>query len=133
MLRILPPLLVLALWIWAFIDCLTTPEEEVKHMPKVIWVIIVLLFPLLGSIAWLAIGKQRGGMSTAQAVRASRSAGRQVAPDDNPEFLASLRKDQADRDAQLLKEWEADLRRREEDLRDQGDGEADDSGKGDKR
>jgi hypothetical protein len=116
-LRILPPLLLLALWIWAFIDCLTTPEQEVKHMPKVVWVIIVLLFPLVGSIAWLAIGKQRGGLATVRS-----TAGRQVAPDDNPEFLASLKKDQSDRDAELLKQWEADLRRREEELRDQGDG-----------
>ncbi|MFJ9518885.1 PLD nuclease N-terminal domain-containing protein [Kitasatospora sp. NPDC101801] len=117
MLRILPPLLLLALWIWAFIDCLTTPEQEVKHLPKVAWVIIVLLFPLVGSIAWLAIGKRRGGPTSA------RATGRQVAPDDNPEFLASLKKDQGDRDAELLKEWEADLRRREEELRDKGDGE----------
>ncbi|KQV18598.1 MULTISPECIES: PLD nuclease N-terminal domain-containing protein [unclassified Kitasatospora] len=119
MLRILPPLLLLALWIWAFIDCLTTPEQEVKHMPKVIWVIIVLLFPLIGSIAWLAIGKQRDGLTTARG--AGRSGGRQVAPDDNPEFLASLKKDQSDRDAELLKQWELDLRRREEELRDKGE------------
>ncbi|WP_457033999.1 PLD nuclease N-terminal domain-containing protein [Kitasatospora sp. P5_F3] len=119
MLRILPPLLLLALWIWAFIDCLTTPEQEVKHMPKVIWVIIVLLFPLVGSIAWLAIGKQRDGLTAARS--AGRSAGRQVAPDDNPEFLASLKKDQSDRDADLLKQWELDLRRREEELRDKGE------------
>ncbi|MFJ8040760.1 PLD nuclease N-terminal domain-containing protein [Kitasatospora sp. NPDC096147] len=112
MLRILPPLLVLALWIWAFIDCLTTPEEEVKHMPKVIWVIVVLLFPLLGSIAWLAIGKQRG------VPRPARAGYAPVAPDDNPEFLASLKKQQDDRDTDHLKQWEADLRRREQELRD---------------
>mgnify|MGYP006352607925 CR=1 FL=1 len=56
MLRYLPFLLVLALWIYAFIDCLNTPEQEVKHLPKVVWVIIVLLFGevLIGPIAWLA-------------------------------------------------------------------------------
>ncbi|MFI5532543.1 PLD nuclease N-terminal domain-containing protein [Kitasatospora sp. NPDC051853] len=115
MLRILPPLLVLALWIWAFIDCLTTPEEEVRYLPKVIWVIIVLLFPLVGSIAWLVVGKQRG---VPRPVRASAAP---VAPDDNPDFLASLKKQQADRDAEHLKQWEADLRRREQELRDQKD------------
>ncbi|MER5862410.1 PLD nuclease N-terminal domain-containing protein [Kitasatospora sp. NPDC002040] len=118
MLRILPPLLLLALWIWAFIDCLTTPEKEVKHLPKVVWVIIVLLFPLVGSIAWLAIGKQRGALRAP-----GRATGPQVAPDDNPEFLASLKQDQRDRDTELLKQWEADLRRREDELREQGNGE----------
>ncbi|GAA2992460.1 PLD nuclease N-terminal domain-containing protein [Kitasatospora albolonga] len=115
MLRILPPLLVLALWVWAFIDCLTTPEEEVRYLPKVIWIIIVLLFPLVGSIAWLVAGKQRGTL------RPARTAAAPVAPDDNPEFLASLKKQQADQDAEHLKQWEADLRRREQELRDRKD------------
>lgn len=62
MLRYLPFLLVLALWIYAFIDCLNTPEEQVRGLPKVIWVIIILLFGevLVGPVAWLVAGKQRG-------------------------------------------------------------------------
>lgn len=120
MLRILPPLLVLALWIWAFIDCLTTPEEEVRHLPKVVWVIIVLLFPLVGSVAWLVAGRRRGALRTAQAGPDERPAGRFVAPDDDPEFLASLKKENG-RHEDMLKEWEADLRRRENELRDRDD------------
>jgi hypothetical protein len=42
------------------------------------------------------------------------------APDDNPEFLAKLKKDNSDHE-RLLRTWEDDLRRREEQLRD-GDG-----------
>jgi len=120
MLRYLPLLLVLALWIYAFIDCLNTPEEEVRGMPKVIWVIIILLFGevLVGPVAWLVAGKVRhapaGGAGPAE----------WVAPDDNPEFLKSL-KDEAgsakdgngEKGEQLLKDWEADLRRREEELK----------------
>jgi len=119
-LRILPPLLALALWIWAFIDCLTTPEDEVRHLPKVIWVIIVLFFPLLGSIAWLVAGKQRGGVHPARAAAAEQHRGRSLAPDDDPEFLASLKKDNG-RHEDMLKQWEADLRRREDELRDKDD------------
>jgi hypothetical protein len=44
-----------------------------------------------------------------------------VAPDDNPEFLNSLKAESAPsknvKDEALLKGWEADLRRREEELR----------------
>ncbi|MER5641377.1 PLD nuclease N-terminal domain-containing protein [Kitasatospora sp. NPDC002227] len=83
MLRILPSLLVIALWIWAFIDCVTTPEQEVRHLPKVVWVIVVLLFPLVGSAAWVVAGRRR---------RPRAATGPMVAPDDNPEFLASLDK-----------------------------------------
>ncbi|MGW6916003.1 PLDc N-terminal domain-containing protein [Kitasatospora sp. NPDC054939] len=119
MLRILTVVLPLALWVWAFIDCLTTPEDEVKHLPKVVWVIIVLLFPLVGSIAWLAAGKQRGAVRPAGEGGApgyGRPQGRPLAPDDDPEFLASLKKDDKQHE-EMLKQWEADLRRREEELR----------------
>ena len=89
MLRYLPTLLVLALWIYAFVDCLNTPEEEVRHLPKVVWVIIVLVFGwvLVGPVAWLITGKVRG-VPAAPGARAGW-----VAPDDNPEFLKSLDKD----------------------------------------
>ncbi|WP_406007411.1 PLD nuclease N-terminal domain-containing protein [Streptomyces sp. NBC_00637] len=130
MLRYLPFLLVLALWIYAFIDCLNTPEEEVRGLPKVVWVIIILLFGevLVGPIAWLVAGRTRrapvGGGTTAESSRGRRA--EWVAPDDNPEFLESLKEnrdeDKKDDEA-LLKDWEADLRRREEDLKRRESGE----------
>lgn len=95
MLRYLPFLLILALWIYAFIDCLNTPEEDVKHLPKVVWVIIVLLFGevLIGPVAWLVAGKKR----QAPAGGGGRRGG-WVAPDDNPDFLKSLKDDKTDKD-----------------------------------
>jgi hypothetical protein len=126
MLRILPFLLLLALWVWAFVDCLITPEEEVRYLPKVVWVLIVLFFPEVGSIAWLVAGKHRGRAQrrnvpwpagpTAGFPEYERPQRRAVAPDDDPEFLASLKKDNQ-RHEEMLKQWEADLRRREEELR----------------
>ncbi|MEU9283790.1 PLD nuclease N-terminal domain-containing protein [Streptomyces sp. NPDC048275] len=120
MLRYLPFLLVLALWIYAFIDCLNTPEEEVRGLPKVVWVIIILLFGevLVGPIAWLVAGKGRkgpaGGSTPSEWHRNQRT--QYVAPDDNPEFLNSLKAENR-KDEALLKDWEADLRRREEELK----------------
>ncbi|MEU5688199.1 PLD nuclease N-terminal domain-containing protein [Streptomyces venezuelae] len=94
MLRYLPFLLVLAVWIYAFIDVLNTPEKEVRHLPKVVWVIIVLLFGevLLGPIAWFVTGKKRH----APGAGAGGGRTRWVAPDDNPEFLKSLRDEAPD-------------------------------------
>ncbi|WP_413757671.1 PLD nuclease N-terminal domain-containing protein [Streptomyces sp. MMBL 11-3] len=86
MLRVLMILVPLALSIYAFIDCITTDEKDVRYIPKPIWAILVLLFPLVGSISWLIVGRVRtpGGSS-----RAGR--GGWVAPDDNPDFLKSLK------------------------------------------
>ncbi|MEV8604790.1 PLD nuclease N-terminal domain-containing protein [Streptomyces griseoviridis] len=96
MLRYLPFLLVLALMIYAFIDCLNTPEEEVRGLPKVVWIIIILLFGevLVGPVVWLLAGKNRAGGGAG----GGRQAGPQrwVAPDDNPDFLKSLSKDGKD-------------------------------------
>lgn len=134
MLRVLMILVPLALSIFAFIDCVTSDEKEIRYLPKPLWAILVLLFPLVGSISWLIIGKRRtfaGGPGAAR--------GGWVAPDDNPEFLNSLGKnppaDSGKPSAQApetpeppespepgkgddrLTTWEADLRRREEELR----------------
>lgn len=119
MLRYLPFLLVLALWIYAFVDCLSTPEEEVRGLPKVAWVIIILLFGevLIGPVAWLIAGKNKttpaSGSTPSKWHRDHRADW--VAPDDNPEFLATFKKEK--KDEELLKDWEADLRHREEELR----------------
>ncbi|MEU6864993.1 PLD nuclease N-terminal domain-containing protein [Streptomyces sp. NPDC046876] len=94
MLRYLPFLLIIALTIYAFIDCLNTPEEEVKHLPKVVWVLIILLFSIVGPVVWLFAGRQRSAVGGSGG-RARRT--QWVAPDDNPEFLRSLGEDR-DRD-----------------------------------
>ncbi|MGF1427382.1 PLDc N-terminal domain-containing protein [Kitasatospora sp. LaBMicrA B282] len=95
-------LVVLMLWIWAFVDCLTTPDDEVRYLPKVIWLLLILFTGevLAGPVAWLLVGKRRFARTAARADRAARAAradrapeptpARFVAPDDNPEFLAAL-------------------------------------------
>ncbi|WP_159771411.1 PLD nuclease N-terminal domain-containing protein [Streptomyces sp. HM190] len=118
MLRVLMYLVPLALTIYAFIDCLNTPEDEAKHLPKIAWVFIILLFWIVGPIAWLVAGKLRhvpaNGRTPSEWHRGQRA--QYVAPDDNPEFLKSLSAENK-KDESLLKSWEADLRRREEELK----------------
>lgn len=99
MLRYLPFLLIIALTIYTFIDCLNTPEEEVKHLPKVIWVIIILLFSIVGPVVWLFAGKKRSAVGGGGGFGGGRARRTQwVAPDDNPEFLKSLRDEQDEKD-----------------------------------
>lgn len=133
----------LALLVIALIDCLSSEENEIRALPKLVWVLLILLFSPLGPIAWLFAGRpvsavrgsEPGGWAGggAQAAR-----GRPVAPDDDPEFLASLSK-KTKEDERLLRMWEADLQRREEELRrergerdetDQDGGDPDERGQG---
>lgn len=108
MLRYLPFLLIIALTIYTFIDCLNTPEEEVKHLPKVVWVLIILLFSIVGPVVWLFAGKKRvpGGGGGAGRPRPGRRTW--VAPDDNPEFLKSLREERDEKEKGKEKDKDAE-------------------------
>lgn len=91
MLRVLLFLVPLALSVYAFIDCISTPEEDVRHMPKPLWAILVLIFPVVGSVSWIIAGKRRSPAAEGWGgVRGGRPRQRWVAPDDNPDFLKSL-------------------------------------------
>jgi hypothetical protein len=50
---------ILVLWIFCVIDVVISRDDEVRHLPKWGWLVLVLLFPLVGSIAWLAVGRPR--------------------------------------------------------------------------
>lgn len=50
---------ILVLWIFCVIDVVVSRDDEVRHLPKWGWLVLVLLFPLVGSIAWLAVGRPR--------------------------------------------------------------------------
>src|SRR4051794_36152959 len=118
MIRLLMYFVPIALTVFALIDCLNTPEDEARHLPKIAWVFIILLFWIVGPIVWLAAGKMRhvpaNGRTPSEWHRNHRL--QHVAPDDDPEFLHSLAEENR-KDEALLKDWEADLRRREEELK----------------
>jgi hypothetical protein len=47
----------LVLWIFCIIDSISARDDTVRNLPKLAWIFIVLLFPLVGSIAWLVAGR----------------------------------------------------------------------------
>jgi Phospholipase_D-nuclease N-terminal len=128
--RYLPVLLLIGLEIFALIDCIQTSEDEARHLPKLAWIILIVIAPLVGALAWLFAGRPRA--TAAEGAQPARSggpaAGRSappLGPDDDPDFLEQLRRQDAEHE-RMLKQWEEDLRRRDEqDLRDEsgnGDG-----------
>lgn len=51
-------LLVIALMIGALIDIITREDAQVRYLPKMVWIILVVLLPLIGSILWFALGRE---------------------------------------------------------------------------
>jgi hypothetical protein len=109
------------LTVLALISCLSAHEHEVRALPRIVWVILILLFPLVGSIVYFAAGRPlpaqptghwRPGAGFPEAERP-----RSTAPDDDPAFLRGLDRQTRRDDEDLLRRWEEDLKRREDDLR----------------
>ncbi|MFG1672863.1 PLD nuclease N-terminal domain-containing protein [Micromonospora sp. NPDC049282] len=100
----------------ALISCLSAEDGQVKALPRLVWVLVILFFPLVGSIAWFVAGRERPTGVTASGGPAA-PARRPIAPDDDPDFLASLDERSRTEDRERLQRWEDDLRRREEELR----------------
>jgi Phospholipase_D-nuclease N-terminal len=118
-------LLDLALVVVALIDCLSAEEFAIRALPRVAWVFVILLFSPVGPIAWFVAGRPAPPVRLSNGTVWRPGSGfpedqrphqRSTAPDDDPEFLrglaASLRED-----GDMMRKWEADLRRREEELR----------------
>lgn len=84
MTRVLIPLLGFTLAIYAFVDCIQTPDKRVRYLPKMAWIALVMIVPLLGPVAWIITGKVRSGPGR------RRAGGRPQGPDDDPDFLRGL-------------------------------------------
>lgn len=56
-LQLLLGVIAFALWVYCLVDAIGTPAQRVRNLPKVAWIFIILLFPMIGSIAWLVAGR----------------------------------------------------------------------------
>lgn len=87
--RVLLVLIPFALAIYAVIDAIQTEDARVRHLPKLIWIMLILLSAPtgIGAIAWLVTGRLRGPQNRRPGPgRPSAPRG----PDDDPDFLRNL-------------------------------------------
>ncbi|MDQ4125985.1 MAG: PLD nuclease N-terminal domain-containing protein [Actinomycetota bacterium] len=113
-------ILLFALWVYCIFDVVSTDDALMRNMPKILWLIVVILLPAVGAVAWLLLGRPIGaGLRPGDTTpyRPPRPAPRPLAPDDDPTFLARL-----DDETRRLRAWEDDLKRREDELRRKDDG-----------
>jgi hypothetical protein len=108
----------LVLWIYCIYDVITTDDAIIQHLPKVVWILIVVLLSDLGSLLWLGLGRprvwaRRANNPTYRAHRqqipnADQGGGQSAGP--NP--IVQYREEQA-----RLRLREEQLNRREQELR----------------
>jgi hypothetical protein len=92
--------LVFLLWVFCVVDVVVSRPGDARHLPKWGWLVVVLLFPFVGSIVWLVAGRptrrprrigryERQAPSFPEYDRPGRAAA--VSPDADEEFLRRCR------------------------------------------
>ncbi|MCQ4119082.1 PLDc N-terminal domain-containing protein [Rhodococcus sp. FXJ9.536] len=88
-------LVTLLLWVYCLVDVITRDESDVRHLPKVLWLLIVLVLPTIGSLVWLFVGRGAGVRRTGatRGFGEYERPGRHIAqnPDDDEAFLRRCR------------------------------------------
>ncbi|MEY2737907.1 MAG: hypothetical protein RL683_1025 [Actinomycetota bacterium] len=69
--------------VFATVYAAATPGKEMRVLGKVSWLLLILFVPLIGAVLYFAIGRPVGGTGEKRS--------RNLAPDDDPEFLRKLR------------------------------------------
>ena len=109
----------ICLVVYCVLNIITTPEEQIRNLPKLLWLVLVLFFPIVGGVAWLVAGRPQGP-ATSLPYKGNRGIppeydrpGRATAfsPDDDEAFLRSLR----ERAEQQRKKAEQERKQREDD------------------
>ena len=74
----------LGVTIYALIDCARSEPERLRGLPRVVWLLLILLFAPFGAVIWLVFGREPSGGG------GGGGGPRVIAPDDDPDFLRSL-------------------------------------------
>jgi hypothetical protein len=84
MIRVAGAIIAIAFYIYSIIDVIRSPKNQVRTLPKYVWLVIVVVLPVLGGAMWLILGRvwPAGGLN-------GKKSG-PGAPDDDPKFLRKI-------------------------------------------
>jgi len=77
--RVIPVLLLIACTIYTIIYVVQSDSEQIRGLPKSLWLVIVIFLPLVGMVAWWIFGRPTDDHLPPP-----------VAPDDDTDFLRNL-------------------------------------------
>ena len=99
MLDYVPELLEFVLTLYCVIDAIQSDPGDIRNLPKWAWILLILLVPVIGAVAWLVAGRpsreswSRRDLSQpqkAQEAQLRRPPRKPRGPDDDPDFLERL-------------------------------------------
>ncbi|WP_372727783.1 PLD nuclease N-terminal domain-containing protein [Nocardioides sp.] len=98
-LQLLLAVVTFALSVYCLVEVISTSDDRTRNLPKLGWLLVVLFFPLVGSVAWLVAGRPQDGTRRVSRRRPSsrppsyEQPGRLTPPDPvkDAEFLRQVR------------------------------------------
>ena len=104
-------LLLFVFWVWALLDCIATDGALCRNLPKGVWLILVLLIPDIGAVAWLLLGRPEKARWRPGSTDYTKSRG-PVGLEDRPDYsgasdVSERRSAELDR---RLERWETEQR-----------------------
>ncbi|OFQ75096.1 MULTISPECIES: PLD nuclease N-terminal domain-containing protein [Rothia] len=88
--------LIVGLTLYTLLDAVRTPAHEARTLPKWLWVLVTLLFPVVGPLMWLILGRPKaqpaaGAPRPGFGQRRGTPAPSVSSPDDDEEYLRWLK------------------------------------------
>lgn len=88
--------LIVGLTLYTLLDAVRTPAHEARTLPKWLWVLVTLLFPVVGPLMWIILGRPKaqpaaGAPRPGFGQRRGTPAPSVSSPDDDEEYLRWLK------------------------------------------
>lgn len=101
----------LMFWVWALLDCIATDSGMCRNLPKPMWIVLVLILPDIGALAWVLLGrpeKAHWRPGSTDYAKPRRPVGLEDSPRYRPDPIVSDRRSkELDRE---LERWEREQR-----------------------
>lgn len=123
--------LIVGLTLYTLLDAVRTPAHEARTLPKWLWVLVTLLFPVVGPLMWLILGRPKaqpaaGAPRPGFGQRRSTPAPSVSSPDDDEEYLrwlkAKAERERRSREAESNNKQDPELKDPEDGTPNQGNG-----------
>lgn len=82
--RVLLVLVIVAVTVYALVEASQASPHSTRLMPRWLWFVAIVALPIIGPVAWFAVGRPEGGNLQGPRRRPP------IAPDDDPDFLRRL-------------------------------------------
>ena len=121
--RVLPYFVEIALLVFCLVDCIQSPPHLIRNLEKGWWIVLIIILPLIGGIAWLVAGRPVRSASSGAQWRMGSGFPADERPgtsykrnEDDPAFMAEMARIDREHE-ESLKKWEAKLAAQEAERR----------------